>query len=108
MLHLSQAGPLTLSELAQHLGRALSTLSAKVGELESQGLLARQRDEDDGRRASIWLTALGRQTLLDALDVLDTPRIARAASQLDAPRRENLLAGLQALIGALPPPMEKR
>jgi DNA-binding MarR family transcriptional regulator len=108
LLHLAQAGPLSLSELAPHLGRALSTLSAKVGELESQGLLARQRDEHDTRRALIWLTARGRQALLDALDVLDTPRIAGAAAQLGAARRTRLVEDLEALIGALPPPTGER
>lgn len=107
-MHLAQAGPLTLSELAQHLGRALSTLSAKVGELEGQRLLARQRDEHDARRALIWLTPLGRQTLLDALDVLDAPRIAGAAARLDPARRVRLVEDLEALLGAIPPPNGER
>src|SRR5512134_2542796 len=43
LLHLSQTGPATLSELTMHLDRAPSTLSVKVAELESRGLLSRQR-----------------------------------------------------------------
>lgn len=54
LLHLSQAGPMTLSELSRHFGRALSTLSTKIAAQEAQGLLARQRDDADGRRALIW------------------------------------------------------
>ena len=34
LLHLSQAGPSTLTELARHLHRSASTLSAKVSALE--------------------------------------------------------------------------
>lgn len=104
LLHLAQTGPMTLSELARHFGRALSTLSVKLSELEAQGLLARQRDEADGRRALVWLSPAGRQALLQSLEVLDTPRLATAAAQLSPPQRTQLLAGLAALIAALPAP----
>lgn len=101
LLHLAQIGPATLTELARHFDRAPSTLSAKIDALESDGLLARQRDEDDARRSWIWLTAEGRRRMSDALDVLDAPRVARAASRLDPALRGSLLHGLHALVGAL-------
>lgn len=104
LLHLSQAGPLTLSELARHLDRALSTLSAKVAALEADGLLARQRDDADARRALIWLSPAGRAALTRAQEVLDLQRLAAAAAQLDGPRRRQIIDGLQALVAALPPP----
>jgi len=99
--HLAQVGPSRLSELAHHFGRALSTLSAKISALEAEGLLARQRD-DDARQVLIWLSPAGRQALLNALDVLDRPRIAAAADQLDTPQRQQLLDGLRALLAGLP------
>lgn len=102
LLHLSQTGPQTLSELTMHLDRAPSTLSAKVAELESQGVLARQRDESDARRALIWMTPAGRATLLQALEVLDTSVLATAAERVDPTRLTELLDGLRALIAALP------
>jgi DNA-binding MarR family transcriptional regulator len=102
LLHLAQAGPMTLSELSRHFDRALSTLSAKVSALEDQGLLARQRDEGDARRALIWLNPTGRERLLEALEVLDTTLLATAAHSLSAEQRSALLAGLQSLIAALP------
>jgi DNA-binding MarR family transcriptional regulator len=101
-LHLSQTGPQTLSELTMHLDRAPSTLSAKVADLESQGLLARQRDESDARRALIWMTPAGRAALLQALEVLDTAVLATAAARVDPSRLDELLGGLRALIAALP------
>ena len=101
LLHLSQTGPQTLSELTQHLDRSASTLSAKVSELESQGLLARQRDEDDARRSLIWLSPRGRAALLEALEVLDAPALAMAAESVDADKLTQLLAGLRALIAAI-------
>lgn len=102
LLHLSQTGPQTLSELTMHLDRAPSTLSAKVAELESQGVLARQRDESDARRALIWMTPAGRTSLLQALEVLDTSVLATAAERVDPTRLTELLNGLRALIAALP------
>jgi DNA-binding MarR family transcriptional regulator len=102
LLHLAQAGPMTLSELARHFDRALSTLSAKVSALETQGLLARQRDDTDARRALIWLSPAGRSHLLEALEVLDRTLLATAAQALRPEQRSALLAGLHTLIAALP------
>ena len=101
LLHLGQAGPSTLTELARHFERAPSTLSVKIDALEASGLLARQRDADDARRSLIWLTADGRRRLFDALDVLDSAHLARAAARLDPLRRESLLRDLRALVDAL-------
>ena len=105
LLHLGQTGPLTLSEMAQHFGRALSTLSAKVAVLEGDGLLTRQPDDMDGRKTLIWLSPPGQQALSQALEVLDTHRLATAAAQLSQLQREQLLAGLQVFIAALPHPL---
>lgn len=102
LLHLAQTGPLTLSELTRHFNRALSTLSAKITDLEGEGLLSRQRDDRDARRALIWLSPAGRQALADALQVLDPPTLATAAGQLDEGQRQQLLEGLRSLVSALP------
>lgn len=104
LAHLAQTGPASLSELAAHFGRALSTLSAKTTALEEAGLLARQRDESDARRSLIWLSPGGRQALMEALDVLDTHRLAAAARRLDTAQRRQLIGGLQTLLAALPSP----
>lgn len=101
LMHLAQSGPLTLSEMAQHFGRALSTLSVKVAALEADGLLARQRDDGDARRALIWLGPHGRAVLDEALQVLDTPQLAAAAERLAPAMREQLLQGLAQLLAAL-------
>lgn len=103
LLHLAQSGPLSLSEMARHFDRALSTLSVKIAALEADGLLARQRDDGDARRALIWLSPRGRAVLDEALQVLDQQRLASAARSLGAEHRQQLLAGLQALVEALSP-----
>ncbi len=101
LMHLAQTGPMTLSEMAQHFDRALSTLSVKVAALEADGLLARQPDAVDGRKALIWLSPKGRQDLSQALEVLDARRLSAAAEQLQEAQRVQLLAGLQAFIAEL-------
>jgi len=110
LLHLAQAGPSTLSELTRHFSRAMSTLSAKVAHLETQGLLARQADVEDARCTLIWLSPAGRQALLQALEVLDTGALAAAAAAMDVPQRAQLLEGMSALVSALPQvtPQERR
>lgn len=104
LLHLSQAGPSTLTELARHLHRSASTLSAKVSALEDAGLLARQRDADDARSRLVWLAPAGREALLLALEVLDAPCIAEAAGVLDGTQRQQLVEALQRLVQAIPAP----
>ncbi len=99
--HMAQTGPATLSELVVHLGRSPSTLSVKIAALEASGLLARQRDEQDARRALIWLSPAGRVALTEALDVLDVARLAEATKDWDAARRQHLVIEMQALVHAL-------
>jgi DNA-binding MarR family transcriptional regulator len=101
LLHLAQSGPLSLSEMARHFDRALSTLSVKIAALEAEGLLARQRDDGDARRALVWLSPQGRAVLDQALQVLDAQRLGRAAEELPAERRRQLLDGLRELVAAL-------
>lgn len=102
--HLAQAGPSTLSELAAHFDRALSTLSVKLAALEQQGLVARQPFAGDGRRSLLWLSPAGRSTLAEALEVLDTGQLAAAAAQWSAAEAEQFLALFSRLVAALPPP----
>jgi len=94
LLHLAEAGPMTLSDMARHFDRALSTMSDKVENLESQGLLQRQRDPHDARRSDIWLSESGQKVLAQELDVLDRVRVAQAAASLSAETRTHLLNAL--------------
>ena len=94
LLHLAEAGPMTLSDMAKHFDRALSTMSDKVENLESQGLLQRQRDPHDARCSDIWLSESGQKVLAQELDVLDRARVAHAAASLSAETRTALLNAL--------------
>jgi len=101
LLHLAEAGPVTLTELSRHLGRASSTLSEMVDHLVGKDLVRRDPDPDDARRALIWLTAHGREALAETLRVLDRDRLARAAAKLDPDRRALLAEALADLVNAL-------
>lgn len=101
LLHLAEAGPMTLTELSRHLDRAPSTLSEMVDQLADKDLVRREPDPADARRALIWLTANGRDILADTLRVLDRERLARAAARLDPKRRALLAEALAELVQAL-------
>lgn len=101
LLHLAEAGPMTLTELSRHLSRAPSTLSEMVDHLAAKALVRRDPDPTDARRALIWLTAGGRETLTREMQVLDADRLARAAAQLPPERRDLLAETLAELVHAL-------
>jgi DNA-binding MarR family transcriptional regulator len=50
----------SLSELADHVGLTLSTMSTLVDGLVAQGLVNRREDPEDRRRMTLTLTVLGR------------------------------------------------
>ena len=101
LLHLAEAGPMTLTELSRHLDRAPSTLSEMVDHLAAKDLIRREPDPEDGRRALIWLTAHGREVQAREMYALDREHLRRAAAQLPPDRRAALTEALGDLINAL-------
>lgn len=73
LLHLHAAPNNTagLSEIAACLSAGLPRMSRTITKLESEGLITRSNDDADGRAVNITLTALGRQTIADAVPVHD-------------------------------------
>ncbi len=90
-------GPLTLGELADHEQVSPPTISRVVVKLESDGLLTRQPDPDDGRVTRVLVTAKGKALLgtsrrrktewltmrLEGLDANQRARLADALDTLD-------------------------
>lgn len=93
LLHLAEAGPMTITELSRHLDRAPSTLSEMVDHLAEKDLIRREPDPEDRRRALIWLTAHGREVQAREMCALDREHLRRAAGQL-TPDRRALLSDL--------------
>ena len=60
---LDREGPSSVSDLATAERVRPQSMAQTVGELESDGLVTRSPDPDDGRRAIVELTAAGRETL---------------------------------------------
>ena len=98
--HLAMAGPLTVTEAAEHFGRAQSVVSETVDTLCEKKLLERVRDARDRRRTLVWLTDEGHAFLANERRVLDDERLARAMARLSAEHRRGLLEGMAALVEA--------
>lgn len=100
LLHLSQAGPMTVGELAVHLDRAQSVVSDIVTQLEGKDLLERERDPEDRRRTLVWLTASGFTQLAAERSVLGTNLLATAFASISPAERANLLTALTKLVAS--------
>jgi DNA-binding MarR family transcriptional regulator len=115
LLHLAQSGPLTIGECAKHLGRTQSVVSEIVEQLIRHGWLAKVRDAADRRRSVVWLTAAGRERLIEDQEVLSRKTLERAIHRMTLEQRTMLLAGTEALLRsvhdvtpATPKPRSKR
>jgi DNA-binding MarR family transcriptional regulator len=107
LLHLAEAGPMTLTELSRHLDRAPSTLSEMVDHLAAKDLIRREPDPQDGRRALIWLTAHGRAVQAREMYALDRDHLRLAAARLPPERLAlltDLLGELTAALRSAKPP----
>ncbi len=98
--HLSASGPLTLGELATHLGLSKATGTELVTRVEERGLVDRMRDERDRRRVYVWLTEHGRQRANSHARVLADDELLAAVRRMTATDRESLINGLRALLAA--------
>ena len=89
-------GPVTVTRLAGLMGMSLATTSRTTTDLESRGLLTRQRDPRDGRVARFVTSAKGRKararfqestqrdlaSVLDRWDADDRARLAELFTRL--------------------------
>ena len=98
--HLSASGPLTLGELATHLGLSKATATELVTRVEERGLVDRMRDDRDRRRVYVWLTEDGRQRANAHARVLADDELLAAVRRMTPTDRESLINGLRALLAA--------
>jgi DNA-binding MarR family transcriptional regulator len=89
---LDREGPTTCSALAKREQITPQSMGVTLSALETRGLVGRQADPDDGRRAVMSLTRAGRDVVLRRRDA-STEVMARAlAATFTAPELEQLRA----------------
>ncbi|MQM26725.1 MarR family winged helix-turn-helix transcriptional regulator [Glycomyces albidus] len=84
-------------ELAERLGLEKSSVSRLVADLESEGLVARERDPGNRRLYRLQITAAGRRLHRKAAEVLHE-RYEGWAAAMTPQERDGLAAGLPALL----------
>jgi DNA-binding MarR family transcriptional regulator len=97
--HLDEADPITLNDLARHMGVTAATMSLAVDRLERKGYVARVRDGADRRRVHLRLTAAGVR-VRQASSVLEPARVESLVARLTDNDREAAIRGLALLAKA--------
>ena len=106
LAQLHQRGPASAGALAVSAGVQPQTLTRTLAGLEHDGLVSRQADPADRRRALLALTSAGREVLAADMQQRDGWLAAAMASELTPTEREMLrLAGelMERLAAAAPP-----
>jgi DNA-binding MarR family transcriptional regulator len=89
----------SLSEIAEHLGLALPSMSKLIDGLVSRDMVIRQMDPGDRRRVTLALTTLGRTAMQSAYEAA-AARLAQRLAAVPAPRRRTILEAMQILESA--------
>jgi MarR family 2-MHQ and catechol resistance regulon transcriptional repressor len=94
-------GPRTQRELAETIAQHPAGVCRLVEELESQGLVKRERDADDRRKVNVQVTTAGRRWFEAFLPgVLES--VEQALKPLSEPERKKLRDLLKKLVSAAP------
>ena len=97
--HLDELDPMTLNDLARHMGVTPGTMSLAIDRLEKKGYVIRLRDTADRRRVQLRLTTAGVR-VRQATSVLDPPRVESLLARLSDQEREAAIHGLRLLADA--------
>ncbi len=97
--HLDEIDPITLNDLAGHMGVTAGTMSLAMDRLERKGFIVRLRDTKDRRRVHLRLTAAGVR-VREANSVLDPGRVEALVGRLTDDEREVAIRGLKLLAHA--------
>jgi MarR family transcriptional regulator, organic hydroperoxide resistance regulator len=97
--HLDEIDPTTVNDLARHMGVTAATMSLAIDRLERKGYVVRARDAADRRRVHVRLTSAGVR-VRDAASVLDPPRVEALLANLTEEERSVALRGLGLLAEA--------
>jgi len=105
--HLDEVDPMTMSDLAGHMGVTIATMSLAIDRLETKKYVRRARDPKDKRRVFLRLTEAGAR-VRSAKSVLDPVRVEAVLSELSPAELECALEGLALLARASGAHMKKR
>ena len=105
--HLDEREPVTLLELARHMGVTASTMSLHVERLVRRGYVLRERDSRDARRLRVRISASGMR-IREANSVLDPVRVRAMLSRLSAEERQAGVRGLEILARAANEEVQER
>jgi DNA-binding MarR family transcriptional regulator len=96
LVYLNRHEGASLSDIAEHMGSTLPSMSKMVDNLVSRGLVSRSMDPADRRRVILAPTALGRTTRQAAHKATES-RLAERLALLSASERHNIIEAMQAL-----------
>jgi DNA-binding MarR family transcriptional regulator len=97
--HLDQVDPMSMTDLAGHMGVTIATMSLAIDRLERKGYARRARDPGDRRRVLLRMTEAGVR-VREATSVLDPVRVEQVLGCLSSADREAALTGLRLLARA--------
>jgi DNA-binding MarR family transcriptional regulator len=97
--HLDEIDPITINELARHMGVTPGTMSLTVDRLEKKGYVVRMKDAADRRRVHLRLTSAGVRIRQES-SVLDPPRVEALVARLTPGERDLAIQGLSLLARA--------
>jgi DNA-binding MarR family transcriptional regulator len=105
--HLDVDEPVTLFDLAMHMGVTPSTMSISVDRVVKLGYIARVKDKKDGRKVNLTLTTKGAE-IKRSKSVLDPLLVQALLNRLSAKERQLALDGLGLLAYAAEMEMKSR
>ena len=99
LAHIAGQDGIETNQLARHLGRAKSTLSAALKKLEAHGLILLERPSADARRRQLRITPAGRECI-SRTSVLETDRLVAVLASKPEQDQQAAVNGLQLLAAA--------
>lgn len=99
LAHIAGLDGIETGDLARHLGRAKSTLSAALKKLESNNLITVERPPGDARRRRLRITETGR-ACISQTSVLETNILTEVLASMPQADQQAAAQGLQLLAAA--------
>jgi DNA-binding MarR family transcriptional regulator len=96
LIFLNRHAGASLSDIAEHLGLTLPSMSKMIDGLLARNMVTRQMHAEDRRRLTLTLTALGRQTMQSASEATES-RLAERLVVLPPAERRIIIEAMQVL-----------